>query len=99
MRWAVEINVLVERVEGNGYRATTYSPFPASADGPTSEEALSRLRRTVREKIAQGARLVKLDVTPEEHPIFRTIGGWKDDPTFEDFLQEVKRYRESEPAE
>jgi hypothetical protein len=93
------IDVMVVKVAGNGYRATTYSPLPATAEGPTSEEALANLREVVRNKAAEGATFVKLDVQLGEHPLKKFAGIFKDDAYFEDYLKGVEEYRRQRASE
>jgi predicted RNase H-like HicB family nuclease len=89
----MQIPVLVERVDSNGYRARGPEPFGLTAEGSTEEEALQKLRELVQSRLAAGARLVQLDV-PEEHPWARFVGRWKEgDPVIEEWKKAVEEYR------
>jgi hypothetical protein len=63
-----------------------------SATAPTREEALKRLRFALQEWQAQG-RLTTLEI-PLENPLLKWAGHAKDDPMFEEYLEEIRRYRE-----
>ena len=49
------LDVLLEKIGENGYRATWPGPLPESADGPTRDEALSRLRMQIHERLRQAS--------------------------------------------
>lgn len=58
--------MLVEKVEGNGYRAREVWPLSQggffSAEGATREEALDKLRELIRSRLPNGAELANLDI-------------------------------------
>ncbi len=89
------ISVLVERVEGNGYRARSGEPLVLATEGATQEEALLKLRELIQSRIAAGAQLVELDITTKTPPPWaRFAGRWKaDDPLIEEWEKEVAEYR------
>jgi hypothetical protein len=89
----MQIPVLIERVEGNGYRARGGEPLPLVAEGSTEDEALQKLRELIGERMASGAKLVQLDVGPTEHPWAEFVGKWKDDPLIDEWMQAVEEYR------
>src|SRR4051794_31234603 len=89
----MQIEVVVEKIAGNGYRATTYTPFPASTHAPTSEQALSSLREVVRQKVASGAKVVLMDVPAPDHPLAAVAGWLKDDPMFDAWVRARKDNR------
>jgi len=95
----MEIPVLVEPVAGNGYRATSRSLLDLSAEGPTPEEAVGRLRGLLQERMAAGSRVVSMRVSPTElpaaeHPWARFAGDLKDDPLLEEWKQAMAEYRQ-----
>lgn len=59
---------------------------------PTREQALDGLRALLRQRLDSGA-LVSIEVS-QENPLMRWFGHAKDDPDFEDYLQEIRKYRE-----
>ena len=58
----MELSVVVEQVEGNGYRASCGEPIPMTADGASREEALLRLQERVSAKMAAGLEVVRIRV-------------------------------------
>jgi hypothetical protein len=94
------IPVLIEPIEGGGFRAVAGSPITASAEGPSQEEALSRLREQIRLKLAGGSMLVPLDVPPaEENPWVKYAGMFRDDPLFDDWVEAMAENRRKDQEE
>ena len=96
----MQIPVLIERVENNGFRARGAEPFALSAEGATQEEALSNLREQLRARLAAGNKFVALEVTPEPHPLAEFAGMFKDDPDFDDvvaIMAENRRKMNADP--
>ena len=89
----MQIPVLVEPVAGNGFRAQTGEPLALSAEGATADEALNRLHELVNQRLAQGARLMSLNVPAADNPWIQCAGMFKDDPYFEDWQRAIAEYR------
>jgi hypothetical protein len=90
----VQIQVLVERVKGNGYRARGAEPFGISAKGATREEALARLRTKIETRLKKGTELVALEIGPQPHPWMEIAGMFKDDPWIDDWVRSMAEYRQ-----
>lgn len=90
----MQISVLVEPLNGKGFRATGCEPFGITAEGATREEALNRLRSQVQARLSGGAEIVALEVTPAEHPLMKFAGMFKDDPLIEEWKQAMADYRD-----
>lgn len=90
----MEIAVLLELIENNGYRATSLTPAGLAAEAPTRGEALDRLHRLVRSQLAR-AELVKLQVplAAEPHPWRALAGSWKDHTDAAEVAQYMQEYR------
>lgn len=87
----MQIPVLIEPVDGNGYRA---KPFPFTAEGATPEEALENLRHLMQGKIGAGSKIVQLSLPEEEGLRARMAGIWKkDDPLVEEWKQIMEENR------
>jgi hypothetical protein len=95
----MQIPILIERVNGNGYRSRGGEAFDLSAEGATREEVLASLRRQLRERLNRGAEVVSLNVTDEPHPLARFAGMFKDDPFFESWQKSIARYRRDVDAD
>jgi hypothetical protein len=90
---AMQIPVLIEPVEGNGYRARGGEPIPLVVEAPTREEALAKLQEALRAKLRSGAEIVPLETTPAPHPLSEFAGMFKDDPYFEDVVEIIAANR------
>ena len=89
----MQIPVLVERIDANGYRARGGEPLPLMAEGATEAEALAKLREMIESRIAAGAQLVQLEVGTKQHPFDKFAGMWKDNPFLDDWVKAIEEYR------
>src|SRR5947208_2042193 len=64
----MQIPVLIEPIDGNGYRARGAEPLGFVAEGPTRETALAKLKELVQARLRQGAEIVSMDLAQEPHP-------------------------------
>jgi hypothetical protein len=62
------------------------------ATAATREEAVERLRALIRQQLDSGS-LVCLDI-PQVNPLMSRFGSARDDPDFDDYLEEIRKYRE-----
>jgi hypothetical protein len=90
----MQINVLVEPMNGKGFRASGSAPFDIVAEGATRDEALAQLREKVQARMSGGAEVVTLDVDMTKHPIMKYAGIFKDNPLLEEWKQAMKEYRD-----
>jgi hypothetical protein len=96
----MEIPVLIEPVSGNGYRARGTEPFALTGEGNTPEEALQNLRVLLQDHLAQGSKVVGLEVFPAEHPWAPFAGSLRDDPLLAQWRQAMadnRRNRDEDP--
>lgn len=89
----MQIPVLIEAVQNNGYRATTGLPLVVSAEGATRELALLHLQQAVQKRLSEGAEIAPLEV-PAQHPLARYAGMFKDEPLFDEWQQAIADYRQ-----
>ena len=96
----MEIAVLLEPRNGQGYRAISLNPTRLVTEAPTREEALEQLRQLVRGQFSQGE-LVRLEVPlpGESHPWTAIAGTWKDHPDAAAFEQSMLDYRRQVDAD
>jgi hypothetical protein len=92
-RSAVQLPVLIERIAGNGYRASGGEPLALTAEGPTREAALAKLKEQVQARLGHHAEVVPMELTPEPHPLAEFAGMFKDDPDFQKVLRTISRNR------
>jgi hypothetical protein len=81
------------RAEPNGHftaHLVGQSDFAATA--PTRERAVDELRAMIEQQLQEGS-LMWIDV-PLENPVMRWFGHAKDDPDFEGYLEEIRKFRE-----
>ena len=89
----MQIPVLVEPIDGKGYRARGGEPLPLVAEGPTREAALAKLREQLQARLKGGAEVVSLDLNDASHPLAEFVGMFKDDPLVEDWKKSMADYR------
>jgi len=95
----MKIPILIERVNGNGYRSRGGEPFDLSAQGATREEVLAKLRDQLESRLREGSEVVSLDVPTEPHPLARFAGMFKDDPLFDNWQKSIAKYRREADAD
>lgn len=85
---------IIEDRKPHGFTATILGWPDCAATGETKDEALSRLREAIHDRVAR-AEIVSLDIVlpSEGHPLSRAFGMFRDDPTFEEFLEDMAEYR------
>ena len=89
----MRIPVLVERVAGNGFRASGGEPLAFTAEGTTRAEAIERLKSLMVDRLALGAELISLDLQTREHAL-APMPGWSDaDALFDEWQEAIEAYR------
>lgn len=89
----MQIPVLIERVNSNGYRARTGEPLVLVAEGATEEEALRHLREVIHQRVTEGAKLTALEVGDGDQP-WKGFAGWlRDDPMYDEWQEAIEEYR------
>jgi predicted RNase H-like HicB family nuclease len=89
----MEIPVLLEPIPGQGFRATGGEPFGFSAEGPTREEALRKLRDLIESRLVAGTEIVPMELPTTEHPWKPFAGMFADDPLFDSWQQAIAERR------
>jgi hypothetical protein len=88
------IQVLVERIADNGFRATSGEPIPLSVEAATRDEALSELKERLEARLQEGAEIVPLELPPPAHPLAEFIGMYSaDDPVVVEWKKSMAEYR------
>lgn len=95
----MQIPILIEPVENNGYRARGAEPFALSAEGATQEEALAKLHEQLRVRMKAGSKIVALEIPTEAHPLAEFAGMFKGDPDFEDVIEIMAENRRAMNAD
>jgi hypothetical protein len=95
----MELPILVEKVAGNGFRASGAAPWALSAEGPTREAALAELKLQLDLRVKNGAEIVALQLDLQPHPWMAFAGMFKDDPLFDDWQKSIADYRREVDAD
>ena len=96
----MHITVMVEKIGGNGFRARDGEPLGLIAEGPTSEAAVSNLRKMISARLSNGTELIALELPEPEHPLARFCGSFKGDPMvaeWEQIMAENRRKADEDP--
>lgn len=91
----MEIPVLIEPVQENGYRAIGAGGLSLglAAEGETRQEAIDKLGRLVQMRLRQGAEIIPLQLPSEPHPWSQDFGWLQDDPLLPAWRQAMEEYR------
>jgi hypothetical protein len=92
-------DILIQPQPGGTYRATALGWPDLSETGDSEQTVIERIRQAIRERLAQG-KVVQIQVddsavetAASEHPWLPFLGMWKNDPTFDDLLDQIETYR------
>jgi len=90
----MDVAVMLEQVEGNGYRATTFSPAPLVAEAATRDEAVGKLRDMLCHKLSN-VELIHLHVPcdTEPDPWLAFAGAWRNHPDAAEIEENIRQYR------
>jgi hypothetical protein len=64
------------------------------ATAATREAAIEQVRSLLQYEVNMGS-VVALEI-PRRHPVMEFAGAWKDDPDFDLYLAEIRKFREEE---
>jgi hypothetical protein len=91
---AMEIPVLVEPINNNGFRARSGEPLPLCAEGTTSDEAVKKLHELLQMRLKHGARLTSLMVGSDKTTAVKGGGIYReDDPIVQEWLRIMEENR------
>lgn len=110
----MQVSVVIQKLNGTGFCAKTVSPPLLTAIGPTRDVALTSLRDQLVEQFS-GEEVVSLDVPvrgetawngstnrPNDeslNPWAECAGTFKDNPLFDEALEQMRVYREQRNGE
>ena len=89
----MEVSVLIERLESDGFRATGLA-LDVVSEAPTREAALEGLSQIIRERFGS-AELVRVQVplAYELHPWKAIVGRWREHPDVAEVAEPIGDYR------
>jgi hypothetical protein len=91
----VEIPVIIEHLNGSGYRVTGAGGLSVglAAEGATAEEAIERLAEQVRTRVNAGAKLAELNVAVGLAPWKQDAGYLSDEPLYGPWREAMEDHR------
>lgn len=90
----MQIPVLIERVVGNGFRASGAVPFTFSVEGTTHEEIVQKLQHLIVSRLEAGSELIQVDIPGQDNPWLKMAGMWdKDDPLVQEWKEIMRENR------
>ena len=93
-------NAIVENTTPHGYTASIQEWPSCSATGATKAEALTRLRQAISDRLSKVEIVpIEVDVPGNGHPLAKVLGIFEDDPTFDQFVEDMAAYRREIDAE
>ena len=94
------LTVFMEQETEGNYHAMVLGLPDCKAQGNTREEALANISRVLGDRL-QKAELIHLEIKPPkpEHPWMKFAGMFKDDPQFDDMLEDIQALRRERDAE
>ena len=84
----------IEQTSDRRFRATPLSFPDCVAVADTREQALESVREILRERLEK-VEFVELQVGENEHPWLKFAGMFKDDPNWDQYLEDIAQYRRS----
>ncbi|GAB4414684.1 MAG: hypothetical protein Fur0044_09490 [Anaerolineae bacterium] len=83
--------ILLESKKQGGYRATVLGWPDCTAQGATRQEALSRIRQVLSDRLSR-VKIIPLEIEPSqpEHPWLKFAEMFKDNPVFDEVVAEIK---------
>ena len=95
----MKVEVVLEALDNDGYRASVGHPFELSAEAATREETLAALKGLLDHKLAR-VEVLEMDVGPSsDHPWKTIVGTWKDHPDLDEVLENMREYRRQVDAD
>ncbi len=89
----MKVEVVLEALDRDRYRASVSHPFELSAEAETREATLTALKEQLDAKLKQ-VEVLELDVgCPTDQPWTSLIGTWKDHPDMAEVLENMREYR------
>ena len=84
--------VFVQQTAEDSYRAIPFVFPDIVVAGKTRDEALANLKSVLRARLAAGE-IATIEVGETEHAWLKGAGMFRDDPTYDDFLNEIEAHR------
>jgi hypothetical protein len=90
----MQFPVLVEPVDGNGYRARAGQPFAFTVEGATRDEVLQKFKQLIRERLDAETEVELLEIPVNDNPWLQMAGTLDlDDPLVKEWIQIMEENR------
>lgn len=95
----MDVSVVLEKVDGNGYRATALMPTAVVAEAPTRDQAVDRIRALLSDKLAH-SEVIQVEVPAScGNPWLSIAGTWHNHPDIDDVVDHIEAYRREVDAD
>jgi hypothetical protein len=97
----MNVSVVLEQLNNNAYRATSFAPVPLVAEASTRQQAVERIREMIRDRLSK-IEVIQVEVPGKEEakdPWTAMIGTWAGHPDAADFEQNMREYRQEVDAD
>lgn len=95
----MDIPVMLEQVSQNGYRATAMFPGAVTAEAPTRDEAVDKLRTILQSRLSRAELIhVAISVAAEANPWLKIAGTWRNHPDVDEVEENIRTYRQEVQA-
>jgi hypothetical protein len=91
----MEIPIVVEPLQGSGFRASSGVLLGLESEAPTREEAVEKLRDLIDGRLNAGVEIRELEVGGTRHPLAPFAGTLKDDPLLQPLKDAIAEYRQT----
>jgi hypothetical protein len=96
----MNVSVMLEQVEENGYRATALVPTPLVAEAPTRAEAVEKIRVMLTERLSRAELIqVQVPIAAKPNPWLAIAGTWRDHPDVHQVMENIQEYRREVDAD
>ena len=96
----MSIQVLIEPLANNGFRATSGEPIAVSVEAPTRDEALAKVKERLQARLTNGAELVPVELNPKPNAWMDFAGMFDpNDPLVKAWKRQMARNRRKRDTE
>jgi hypothetical protein len=96
----MEVSVILEQLDGKGYRATTLVPTTLVAEAPTRAEAVDKIQSLISERFSRAEVIqIRIPVADHANPWLAIAGTWRDNPELDEVVENITAYRREVDAD
>ena len=95
----MDVSVVLEKVDDNGYRATALMPTAVVAEAPTRDQAVDRIVALLSERLAH-SEVIQVEVPAScVNPWLSIAGTWRNHPDIDAVVDNIESYRREVDAD